>query len=513
MDQRAQTNTLPVQVIVAKDNLHAWLELKDRAAPPPKPPELEQIIELLEDKSIAVSEAVREQATRYVALFANDAGEEGPAEIPERFLIAEGFPPVEAVNGEFIWVERYQQQVHDWQGDASIDYYSANSILTIDAGTEIGRILPPSSGKAGRDVFGKELMPRQMSGAPIKLGSGLRTSEQSPEIVVTEVAGRLEQDGQTLAMKEVLQIQGDVDFSTGNVDSVIDVHVSGDVKPKFQIKTSKSITIGGAVEAATLEAGRDIQIRGGIFGRESNYSVQAVGNIAASICDGVRLTAAGDLCVTKEILNSQIAVEGQLRIERGSIIGGEVRAREGMKIRNAGSELNVATRLAVGIDGAVLCRAQQMDIQVRKQLEQASQIQKAVAPLLNNMKRLTPAQREQATELMSKAMEIETAAERLEKERKELLAASAPRQTPTIDVLGTVYPGVVLIFGLREATVKLPLKGPLRVEERQIKGVNEIVMVNPLTGSVISLPNGPVDVNRFRKSEPKAGGTHGNNQR
>ena len=514
MDSEARTKSVPVKVIVAKDSLRAWFERTERASSPSStPPTAEQLAALLEDKSIAQSKATQEKISQYVALYAGTGSGEGPAEIPERFLIAEGVSAEEACHGKFVWAEEYQTHIADWQGGGAVDYYSANSVVTVEANKEIGRICPPVPGKVGRDIYGKEIIPRLMSGNPITIGAGLHVSEQASDVLVTEVAGRLEQDGQTIAMKEVLQINGDVDFASGNVDSVIDVHVAGDVKPKFQIKSKKSITIGGAVEAAELHAEKDIQIRGGIFGRDEDNVVQAGGDVTVSICDGMRVIAGGNLSVTREILNGRITVDGELRIEHGSIIGGEVYARDGAKIRNAGSELNVATRLAVGFDGEVLYRAHQMEMQVRKQTEQAHQIQKSVEPLLKNMKRLTPAQREQATELMAKATEIETAADDLDQQRKDMLAAAAPRQTPGIDVLGTVYPGVVLVFGLREATIKLPLKGPLRVEERQMKGVSEIVMVNPLTGSVITLPNGPVDLNRFKKSETKTGGTHGNKPR
>ena len=510
MDTAANTQNAQIKVVLAKDNLRAWIELPLRNTPKFTPPDESQLQAALEAKDIDVTPAVQERIKALAALCTPNAQEQGPAEIPERYLIAEGTPAIDAKHGAFVWAEKYQKNVDDWQGDAPINYYSANSIVTIDANEEIGRITPPSPGVQGRDVFGKEIIPRLMTGNPILLGNGLRNADYSKEVVVTETAGRLEQDGQKLSMKEVLQINGDIDFSAGNVDSVIDVNISGEVKPKFTVKTTKSITIGGAVETAELNAGMDIQIRGGLFGRDSAYVVCAGQNIAVSICDGARIVAGGDLCVTKEIINSHIDVAGELKIEHGSIIGGELHARAGAKIRNAGSELNVVTRLSVGVDGAVLYRSQQMEAQIRKQRDQAAQIQKMVTPLISNMKRLSPAQREQATELMAKSMDIETAADTLEQERQAMIQAATPPEPAYIDITGTVYPGVILVFGLREATVKNPLKGPLRVEERQVKGVTEIVMVNPLTGSVIPLQNGPVDVRRFKQSEEKSGGNHGN---
>jgi hypothetical protein len=108
---------------------------------------------------------------------------------------------------------------------------------------------------------------------------------------------------------------------------------------------------------------------------------------------------------------------------------------------------------------------------------------------------------EQATELMCKADEIETAGERRASERDEMLAEAQPAGKPGVDVSGTLHPGVVLVFGLREAAVKAPIKGPVRVEERQVKGATEIAVVNEVTASVMVLPSARVAVRRLRNAQ------------
>ena len=78
-----------------------------------------------------------------------------------------------------------------------------------------------------------------------------------------------------------------------------------------------------------------------------------------------------------------------------------------------------------------------------------------------------------------------------------------------MDVSGTLYPGVVIVFGLREAAIRNPIKGPVWVEERKVKGSTEIAIVNQLTGSVTPLPSTSVDLEPFKQAERESGGPDG----
>jgi uncharacterized protein (DUF342 family) len=486
-----------IRIVVSRDHLQAWIESPAGTSPFVTAPSHDEIVAALTAKGIEPSEAVHERIHQYLEI----VGRASPAdttpirsEVPERFLIAEGSAPVEAIDGRFEWNESFSQRAERGQGDAPVDYYTRSSILTIEANTLVGRVVPPTDGQAGRDIFGKELAPQRGKGLAVKVGHGLRAAAADPQQVVTEVAGCLVHEGHTIRMSEVLKIPRDVDFASGNIDSVVDVHVCGGVKPNFSVKTTKSLTIERAAEAAELDAGGDIQVRGGLFGHESGHLIKAGGSITASICDAAEVEAAGDICIAREIINSRLRTRGEIRIEHGAIIGGEIFARNGVKLKHAGSTLGVPTRIAVGTDGVVLHRAGRMERQIRKQREQVERLRTQVKALLANVKRLPPAQREQAARLLSKANEIERAANDLASQREQMLKHAEPERQPAVDVAGTLRPGVVLVFGLREAPIKQLIKGPVRVEERRVKGATEIAVVNQLTASIVVLPSVPVDV-------------------
>ena len=515
MGSSAKAKTEQIRVLVSDDRLQAWIELPGKALPGFSPPTEKDVMAALDEQAIEVTDLVRERVEEYIGIIGGSTesqGADGPPEIPERFLIAEGQPPADAKHGDVEWHGAFVQDAQDWEADARANHYAANSILTVGADTVVGRIIRPTPGHDGRDVFGKEVRPKRSKGLPMELGDGLTTAADDPLQVVTTVPGRLVRQGQKLRMDEVLEISGDVDFRSGNVDSVIDVHIRGDIKPNFVVKTAKSLTVQGSVEAARLNVDGNIQVRGGLFGQDSGCNVQAGGEVTAAICDGVKVEAGGDIRISKEIINSELRTAGELLIEHGSLIGGEVFARNGVKLKYAGTELGVPTRIAVGRDGVVVYRVQKIDAQIGKQAQQAEQSRTQVQPLIADLKRLTPAQREQATEMLAKATDCERGTVELRAQRDRMLEEAAPEKKPGIEVEGILYPGVVLVFELREARVKAPVKGPVRVEERQIEGVTEIAIVNELTASVVPLPSAMVDVRRFELAEQEPGVSDGAEQ-
>lgn len=513
MGASTDKTTRRFRVLFSRDRIQVFIESHGVGDPGYTPLDEDEVLGTLMDVSVPIDDVVRKRVGEYITLTrsgSSNEGGDGPPEIPERFVLAEGKAPVEAVDGEFVWDAAYEQEINDWSKDAPVDYYTRNSILTIDVGQVVGVIKPPRDGASGRDVLGNEVKPRRRKGTPLSVGNGLSLADDGSNQVVTTVAGRLVRDGSTVSMNELLKIPRDVDFKSGNVDCVAEVHVCGMVKPNFSVRTTKSLTIEKGAESAELIVGKDLVVRRGVFGQESNRLIKVGGNISAAICDAARIEAGGDVKIAKEIINSSVRVNGRLEIERGAIIGGEIHARNGVKAKNIGSNAGVPTRVAVGIDAAVLFRARKMEKDVAKLTQQSEQIRTQVQPLLANIKRLTSTQREQATELMCKADEIGGAADEMADERKTMIQNGRSDESPGVDVTGALHVGVVLAFGLRETTVKTALTGPLRVEERQVKGVTEIVLVNPNTGSVTVLPSMEVDPSRFAKPDDgESGEEHG----
>jgi hypothetical protein len=109
-----------------------------------------------------------------------------------------------------------------------------------------------------------------------------------------------------------------------------------------------------------------------------------------------------------------------------------------------------------------------------------------------NLKRLTPDQKEQATELLFSADSMAADVAEAEAERDRMIEAADATNSPAVVVLRTIYPGGRIRIGRRHVVFQNELKGPIKIEERKIKGATEFVSVSQASGSVTVLKSAEV---------------------
>jgi uncharacterized protein (DUF342 family) len=258
------------------------------------------------------------------------------------------------------------------------------------------------------------------------------------------------------------------------------------------------------IEAADVKADADVTVRGGIFGQECAGRIRAGGSVSATLLNEVRIRAGGDVRFSKETLNSLVRSTGKLIGERGTVIGGHVYAREGVEVRTLGSEANVATWVATGMDVVTLRRVRDLERQISDAEKACDKIRNTVAPLVKNLKRLLPQQREQATELICKADELDLQIDAQKEEVRALLADNAPAEKPYIRVSDVIHPGVQLMIDARLSRVHKPIHGPVKIEMRKVDDATEMVAVNERTGSVTILNTCDADLDAIPEIDDEA---------
>ena len=127
-----------------------------------------------------------------------------------------------------------------------------------------------------------------------------------------------------IMIQSVYEVSGNVDLATGNIDFRGDVIIHGNVTTGSKIKATGNITIDGTAEGCTIEAGKDIILRGGMIGGEK-ASIKAKGNITAKFIEYSTVEAEGAI-EASSAMNSTIVSYDRIffRGKNATVVGGSV---------------------------------------------------------------------------------------------------------------------------------------------------------------------------------------------
>lgn len=109
-----------------------------------------------------------------------------------------------------------------------VDYAAISFIQNAEEGDTICRIIAPTKGEGGKTVLGQDLPARDGKPAAVPKGRNTALNNQGDALVATRT-GHVEFNGRTFQVKPVMDIDGNVDYSTGHINFLGDVHVHGDI--------------------------------------------------------------------------------------------------------------------------------------------------------------------------------------------------------------------------------------------------------------------------------------------
>jgi uncharacterized protein (DUF342 family) len=467
---------------ISPDRLRAFLVV--RPDQNREPITRDDIITLINDNKIPVRAELLKRVDEIMTIFKGGLPR-------EPILLTEGIPAKEPGDAEFVWTEKFQQKTPSADEDeTAVSFYDRHKIVTVEAGEIFGEIRPPVPGKDGVDVYGAAVKP-SYSPKSIKLGKNVEISPDKRTIKSTSSGQVILQDNK-ISVNSVLDVKNNVDFETGNIDSATSVCVRGNVCDLFRVQTKQHITVQGMVEASYLQADGDITIVGGVKGRDKAL-IEAGGDVSAKFVNFVYLDAGGKVTICKEAIDSVILAGDVLDIRFGSIIGGHSFGLKGVKAKSIGSPAGVKTVVGAGLNPLTFKRIFELEQSIKKTKEIIEKVQASVQPFLQQLKRLTPEQREKATELMFKSQEMEMQIEEQKKEIEAHQSSLPPYSEVEIFASSRILPRTQVFIADRYATIQEEIKGPVKVVLRQVEGAKELMLINQLTGSVRSLIAGKLD--------------------
>ncbi len=226
-------------------------------------------------------------------------------------VIAKGVPPVQGKNAQLILKENEEEE----ENTDSIDYREINTFTTVKENEIVGRLFPPTQGKSGKDIFGREILPPSGSNLNYTAGENVQAatktdtaeafyesgyiskqelsdySDEQMEITefVALASGILRVKENTISIEELLEIKGNVDYSTGNIRlEKGSVKIKGTILSGFIVSAPGDIFVSQTIEDAQVEAGNNLEVKGGIVAGDWG-KVNAKGNINAHYIENAHI--------------------------------------------------------------------------------------------------------------------------------------------------------------------------------------------------------------------------------
>lgn len=328
------------KVYIQRDRLQAYLEV----VPPVEDGEactFEEAMKVIQERKISYG---LDENVIHEALKQENWG--------KQYQIAQGKPPVDGKDAILRYLipikDRSLTPKLDEKGQA--DYYNLGIIHNVSRGQALAERVPPVEGVKGIDVSGQDIIPRTGRDFPLPKGKNTVGNEDGTVLyAVTDGHVRL-QNGK-LTVEEVFELNGDVDFSSGNIDFVGTVVINGNVTSGFTVKAGGDIEVRGFVEGAELIAGGNIMVKSGIKSAMKGC-IKAGASISARFVENSKLEAGTDILVREAIMQSYVRAGNSVVVSdrKATIVGGLIQASQMVEGKIIGSQLATQTIIEVGVN-------------------------------------------------------------------------------------------------------------------------------------------------------------------
>lgn len=263
------------------------------------------------------------------------------------YLAAKGEEPEDGKNGEIVpFVEIHDSKAPKEDKHGRVDFKDLDWIAVVEKDQQICEIVPPTLGKEGSDVRGNVKKAKDGRAAGRVNGKNTYYSEDG-RFLLASMDGQIVKPGATYVVSEVLTIQGDVDYSTGNINVNGSVVIKGNVSPSFTVKAKYDIVVEGTVDDGTLVAGGNISILGGVVA-SAHGMITAGADLKCRFMEYGKAYVYGDAYFESLVL-SEINCEGSVYVTsgRGLIMGGITTAMKSVEATTLGNRAHCRTNVKI----------------------------------------------------------------------------------------------------------------------------------------------------------------------
>ncbi|TAK64247.1 FapA family protein [Methylobacter sp.] len=375
------------------------------------------------------------------------------------YLIAQGQPAVPGLDAQFhSLVPEMQERRPQINEHGIADFRDLGHLILVKEGEPLMRRTLATEGTKGKNVLGQIITPKPSQNTPFS--SELKGAMFDPEDRNLLLAAIM---GQPLLIPNGVMVSPtitvpQVDISTGNLSFDGTINVLGDVMEGMKVYALNDIFVGGTVEAAIIEAGGDINIKGGVIGNSdpgggSNAQISGriscKGSVRARYAKYVSIEAGTSIVIEEYSMNSQLTAINQILVgksggKKGLIIGGTACAMMLIQAASIGSDAGVKTYIQAGLNPHTQEQLNGIESEIEANEKSQDDIKKIIAFVENNPEKDKNGLLDKARRTLDK---LTTEIDRHQADRESLLSEMSFAEYAKIIAEQTLYSGVEVRIG------------------------------------------------------------------
>ncbi len=383
--------------------------------------------------------------------------------------VAVGKNPVNGRDAKFVpLVKDVTKQVlaprKDAESTDKVDLLNLGETITVGENDPLMKRIPATKGTPGISVLGESVAPIAGKNSPLKAGKGSYIASDNPDVLLASISGMPIIKANSVDVEDALYLPN-VGVATGHVKFKGNVIIAGNIESDMIVRATGSVTVGGFIESADVQAQGDIDVGKGIIGHtvsegeEYSCIVKSGGNIRANYAQYSKLQAGQNIELAVHSLNNELRCGLHLFVHdtaerQGTLSGGKAQVGGKIICVNLGVEGDTATyihgfaRFQQYKDRQAKLKevyrtAQEGTMQIiRKELEFKK---KPKSERAEEEELLLERQKQQANQKLEKAKQ---ARDDLNIEFEQALADNG------IEIKGKVYTHVTVQFGTEKVTTR-----------------------------------------------------------
>jgi uncharacterized protein (DUF342 family) len=374
-----------------------------------------------------------------------------------KYSIAKGSPPINGKDGylQYHFNNENLRPKPKILEDGRVDFRQLGLLRLCERGDILVTSVPSSSGEDGRDVTGN-VVPYTVGRAPQPIPAGKNTyiSEDGLYLIADESGQIIIQQGKIM-VSPCLEVQGNVDNSTGDIDFNGQVVIAGNVITGFTVKAVGNIEVHGVCEGAHLITQADIVIGRGAQGMD-RARLEAGGSITAKFIEGCTVDAGGNI-IADSILNCTVTCGEDVILsgKRGLLTGGKLIAGNKVIAKTIGSPMGTTTIIEVGNRPSAVLGLRELNAEYDKLRKEFEKVDQAATLLTAQQKKGTLS--DDRKQLLIKMLNAKmTYREKLNTLQLQIdqLSQDITSNAGTVSVSNVIQPGVRVTIGNAQLSIR-----------------------------------------------------------